>query len=51
MRWEEVFPSLAIQPGTILMLEIMRRYDSELAACVARARELRDLLEARTLAA
>lgn len=51
MQWEEVFPTLAIQPGTILMLEIKRRYASELAACVARARQLRDMLEARTLAA
>ncbi|WP_420348867.1 sugar phosphate isomerase/epimerase family protein [Pelagibius sp.] len=51
MQWEEVFPTLPLQPGTILMLEIQRRYWAELAACVDRARVLRDMLEARTLAA
>ncbi len=51
MLWEDVFPTLALQPGTILMLEIQRRYWSELLGCVTRARKLRDMLEARSLAA
>jgi len=44
-------PPPALQPGTILMLEIQRRYWSELADCVTGARALRDMLEARSLAA
>lgn len=51
MLWEDVFPVLALQSGTILMPEIQRRYWSELADCVTRARMLRDMLEVRTLAA
>ena len=46
LPWDAVLPQLSFQPGIIAMLEIRRRWWSEIDATLAEVRRFRDLINA-----
>lgn len=49
--WEEIFQELTFPAGTTMIMEITERFDPELPACLARARGLAALADAKATVA
>lgn len=47
IEWEAIFSELTFLPGTVLMMEIGGHYGAEHPECLARARKLAELVNAR----
>jgi sugar phosphate isomerase/epimerase len=42
--WETILPQLPLRPGTVMIVELMKRHWSELEQCAATARRLREII-------